>query len=50
MIKGLTSENKKVYDKALQKYKDSVKDLTERQPLNQRMAEARQRKEKHTHS
>ena len=50
VIKGLTSENKKVYDKALQKYKDSVKDLTERQPLNQRMAEARQRKEKHTHT
>ena len=44
LIKGLTSSNKKVYDKAFQKYKDSIKELKEKQPLNQRMAEARKRK------
>ena len=49
LIKGLTSDNKRAYDKALQKYKDSVKELKERQPLNQRMAEARKKKEKHTY-
>ena len=49
LIKGLTSDNKKVYDKALQKYKESVKDLKERQPLNKRMAEARKKKEKNTY-
>ena len=49
LIKGLTSDNEKVYGKALQKYKDSVKELKERQPLNQRMAEAKKRKEKNTY-
>ena len=44
LIKGLTSSNKKVYDKAFQKYKDSIKELKEKQPLNQRMAEAKKRK------
>ena len=49
LIKGLTSSNKKVYDKAFQKYKDSIKELKERQPLNQRMAEAKKRKKKNTY-
>ena len=49
LIKGLTSSNKKVYDKAFQKYKDSIKELKEKQPLNQRMAEARKRKKKNTY-
>ena len=45
---GLTSSNKKVYDEAFQKYKDSIKELKEKQPLNQRMAETKKRKkEKH---
>ena len=44
LIKGLTSSNKRVYDKAFQKYKDSIKELKEKQPLNQRMAEAKKRK------
>ena len=48
LIKGLTSDNKKVYHKTLQKYKDTIKELKERQPLNQRMAEARKRKQKNT--
>ena len=48
LIKGLTSPNKKVYDKAFQKYKDSIKELKEKQPLNQRMAETRKRKKKNT--
>ena len=49
LIKGLTSPNKKVYDKAFQKYKDSIKELKEKQPLNQRMAETRKRKKKNTY-
>ena len=49
LIKGLTSSNKKVYDKAFQKYKDSIKELKEKQPLNQRMAEAKKRKKKNTY-
>ena len=50
LIKGLTSSNKKVYDKAFQKYKDSIKKLKEKQPLNQRMAEAKKRKKEHLFS
>ena len=34
LIKGLTSSNKKVYDEAFQKYKDSIKELKKKQPLN----------------
>ena len=49
LIKGLTSSNKKVYDKAFQKYKDSIKELKEKQPLNQRMAETKKRKKKNTY-
>ena len=49
LIKGLTSSNKKVYDKAFQKYKDSIKELKEKQPLNQRMAETKRRKKKNTY-
>ena len=49
LIKGLTSSNKKVYDKTFQKYKDSIKELKERQPLNQRMTEAKKRKKKNTY-
>ena len=48
LIKGLTS-NKKVYDNAFHKYKDSIKELKEKQPLNQRMAEAKKRKKKNTY-
>ena len=44
LIKGLTSSYKKIYDKAFQKYKDSIKELKEKQPLNQRMAETKKRK------
>ena len=44
LIKGLTSSYKKVYDKAFQKYKDSIKELKEKQPLNQRMAETKKKK------
>ena len=49
LIKGLTSSNKKVFDKAFQKYKDSIKELKEKQPLNQKMAEAKKRKKKNTY-
>ena len=49
MIKGLTSDNKRERDKAFQKYKDNIKELKERQPLNQRMAETRKRKKKNTY-
>ena len=50
LIKGLTSSNKKVYDNAFHKYKDSIKELKEKQPLNQRMAEAKKEKEEHLFS
>ena len=49
LIKGLTSSNKKVYDQEFQKYKDSIKELKEKQPLNQRMAETKKRKTKNTY-
>ena len=49
LIKGLTSSNKKVYDEAFQKYKDSIKELKKKQPLNQRMAETKKRKKKNTY-
>ena len=49
LIKGLTSDDKRIYDKTFQKYKDSVKELKERQPLNKRMADARKKKEKNTY-
>ena len=44
-IKGLTSTDKKVYDKAFQKYKDKIKKIKDAKPLNQRMTEARAKKE-----
>ena len=43
LIKGLTSSNKKVYDKAFQKYKDNIKKFKEAKPLKERMQEARTR-------
>ena len=46
LIKGLTSDNKKTYDKAFQKYKDNIKKFKESKPLNQRMAETKERKKK----
>ena len=49
LIKGLTSPNKKVNDKTFQKYKDSIKELKKKQPLNQRMAETKKRKKKNTY-
>ena len=44
-IKGLTSTDKKVYDKAFQKYKDNIKKIKDTKPLNQRMTETRSKKE-----
>ena len=49
LIKGLTSDNKKTYDKAFQKYKDNIKKFKESKPLNQRMAETKERKKKKTY-
>ena len=49
LIKGLTSDNKKTYDKAFQKYKDNIKKFKESKPLNQRMSEAKERKKKKTY-
>ena len=45
LIKGLTSTDKKVYDKAFQKYKDNIKKIKDTKPLNQRMTETRAKKE-----
>ena len=44
-IKGLTSTDKKVYDKAVQKYKDNSKKIKDTKPLNERMAEAKAKNE-----
>ena len=43
LIKGLTSSNKKVYDKAFQKFKDNIKKFKDAKPLKERMQEARTR-------
>ena len=44
-IKGLTSADKKAYDKAFQKYKDNIKKIKDTKPLNQRITETRSKKE-----
>ena len=49
LIKGLTSSNKKVYDKAFQKYKDNINKFKEAKPLKERMAETKKRKQKNTY-
>ena len=42
LIKGLTSKNKKTYDKAFTKYNEQIKDLKKKgKPLKERMAETR---------
>ena len=41
LIKGLTSSNKKTYDKAFQKYKDNIKEFKEKKPLSERLQEAK---------
>ena len=46
LIKGLTSTDTNVCDKTYQQYKDNIKKFKENKPLNQRMAEARKKKEK----
>ena len=43
LIKGLTSSDKKVYDKTFQKFKDNIKKFKETKPLNERMNEAKKR-------
>ena len=48
-IKGLTSTNKKVYDKTFQKYKDNISKIKETKPLKERMAETKKRKQKNTY-
>ena len=45
LIKGLTSTNKKVYDKAFQKYKDNIKKFKEAKPLSKRVEETRTQKQ-----
>ena len=46
LIKGLTSANKKIYDKAFQKYKNSIQKFKETKPLRERMAESKKKKQK----
>lgn len=46
MIKGLTSPDKKVYDKTVQKYKENIKKFKEPKPLRERMAETKKRNKK----
>ena len=45
LIKGLTSTDKKQYDKAFQKYKDNIKKFKESKPLSQRVEESRTQKQ-----
>ena len=46
LIKGLTSANKKIYDKAFQKYKKNIQKFKETKPLRERMAESKKKKQK----
>ena len=48
MIKGLTSTDKKVYDKTFQKYKDNIDKWKGANTLSQRFSEAKKRREKKT--
>lgn len=48
MIKGLTSTDKKVYDKTFQKYEDNIDKWKGANTLSQRFSEAKKRKEKKT--
>ena len=49
LIKGLTSSNKKTYDKTLQKYNDNIKKFKDAKPLKERMGEAKKRNQKNTY-
>ena len=49
LIKGLTSTNKKIYDKTFQTYKDNIQKFKETKPLKERMGEAKRRKVKKTY-
>ena len=48
-IKGLTSDNKRTYDKTFQKYKDDIKKFKESKPLNKRMNEAKEKNKEKTY-
>jgi hypothetical protein len=48
-IKGLTSDNKRIYDKTFEKYKSTIQKFKEQKPLNKRMEEAKKKNQKNTY-
>ena len=48
-IKGLTSDDKWTYDKAFQKYKDNTKKFKEAKPIQERVAETKERNKDKTY-
>ena len=41
LIKGLTSKNKRTYEKAFEQYKDTIPKIKKSRPLNERLAETK---------
>ena len=41
LIKGLTSKNKRTYEKAFKQYKDTIPNIKKEKPLNERLAETK---------
>jgi len=49
LIKGLTSDDKRTYDKAFQKYKDNINKFKEAKPIKERIGETRERNKDKTY-
>ena len=49
LIKGLTSDDKRTYEKAFQKYKDNINKFKEAKPIKERIAETKERKKDKTY-
>ena len=44
LIKGLTSDDKRTYEKAFKKYKDNINKFKETKPIKERIAETKEKK------
>ena len=44
LIKGLTSDNKRIYEKIFKKYKDNINKFKEIKPIKERIAETKEKR------
>ena len=49
LIKGLTSDDKRTYEKAFKKYKDNINKFKETKPIKERRAETKEKKRDKTY-